>query len=78
MSARSTALWPRSLLAAPFFVRHLLSAPPSDRVRLASMGAGGMAWATLDGIAKHASVDLVSVAEVDALAQGDASGRVQR
>ena len=55
----------RSLLAAPFFVRHLLSAPPSDRVRLASMGAGGMAWATLDGIAKHASVDLVSVAEVD-------------
>lgn len=55
----------RSVLAAPFFVRHLLSAPPSDRVRLASMGAGGMAFATLDGIAKHASVDLVAAAEID-------------
>ena len=29
------------------------------------MGAGGMAWATLDSIAKHGSVDLVCVAEVD-------------
>jgi predicted dehydrogenase len=55
----------RAILAAPFFIRNLISAPPSDRVRLASMGAGGMAWATLDGIATHASVDLVCVADVD-------------
>jgi predicted dehydrogenase len=55
----------RSLLAAPFFVRHLISAPPSGRVRLASFGANGMAYATLHGIATHASVDLVAVADVD-------------
>ena len=55
----------RSLLAAPFFVRNLISAPPSGRVRLASMGAANMAWATLSGIASHASVDLVCVAEID-------------
>ncbi len=55
----------RSFLAAPFFVRHLISAPPSDRVRLGSMGGGGMAWATLRGIATHPSVDLICVADVD-------------
>ena len=55
----------RGLLTAPFFIRHLISAPPSGRVRLASMGASGMAWATLNDIAKHPSVDLVSVADVD-------------
>lgn len=53
------------MLAAPFFVRHLLSAPPSDRVRLASMGAAGMAFATLDGIGKHPSVDVIAAAEID-------------
>jgi predicted dehydrogenase len=55
----------RSLLAAPFFVRNLISKPPSSRVRLASMGASNMAWATLHGIATHASVDLVAAADVD-------------
>ena len=55
----------RSVLAAPFFVRHLISAPPSDRVRLAAMGAENMAYATLRDIATHPSVDLVCVAEVD-------------
>jgi len=55
----------RSLLAAPFFIRNLISAPPSGRVRLASMGAGGMAWATLDAISTHPSVDLIAVADVD-------------
>jgi len=60
----------RSFLAAPFFVRHLISAPPSDRVRLASMGGGGMAWATLHGIATHPSVDLVCVADVDSTRTG--------
>jgi predicted dehydrogenase len=52
-------------LAAPFFLRHLISAPPGNAVRLASFGAGGMAYETLDGIATHPNVTLVSVAEVD-------------
>jgi predicted dehydrogenase len=55
----------RGFLAAPFFIRNLISAPPSSKVRLASFGAGGMAWATLDGIATHAKVELVAVADVD-------------
>jgi predicted dehydrogenase len=52
--------------AAPLFIRNLLSAPPSDKLRLASFGAGGMAFYTLDGIASHKNVTLTSVAEVDA------------
>jgi predicted dehydrogenase len=52
-------------LSAPFFVRNLISAPPSGILRLASFGANGMAFYTLDGIARHPSVQLVSVAEVD-------------
>ncbi|OYW12344.1 MAG: hypothetical protein B7X34_01985, partial [Acidobacteriia bacterium 12-62-4] len=55
----------RTALAAPFFLKNLLSAPPSDRVRLASFGGGGMAWATLHGIATHPNVDLICVADVD-------------
>lgn len=57
-------------MAAPFFLRHLISAPPSDRVRLASMGAAGMAYSTLHGIATHPSVELVCVADVDTARQG--------
>ncbi|MBI4890957.1 MAG: Gfo/Idh/MocA family oxidoreductase [Acidobacteria bacterium] len=53
-------------LAAPFFIANLQSKPRSSRLGLASFGADGMAWATLDGIATHASVTLVCVAEVDA------------
>jgi predicted dehydrogenase len=60
----------RAVLAAPFFVRNLISKPPSDRVRLASFGANGMAWATLHGIATHPQVDLVCVADVDTTRQG--------
>ena len=52
-------------IAAPFFVRHLLSAPPNGKLRLASFGAGGMAYFTLDGIATHPNVTLVCVADVD-------------
>jgi predicted dehydrogenase len=51
--------------AAPFFIRNLLSAPPSGKLRLASFGAGGMAFHTLDGIAGHPSVTVTCVAEVD-------------
>jgi predicted dehydrogenase len=53
-------------LAAPFFIRELLSKPPSGTLRLAAFGANGMAWSTLDGIATHPKATLVCVAEVDA------------
>lgn len=55
----------QSAAAAPAFLQSLLSKPRIDTVRLASFGAGGMAWATLDGIATHKNVKLVAVAEVD-------------
>ena len=51
--------------AAPAFLRNLLAAPPSRKLRLASVGAGGMAYSTLDGIATHPAVTLAAVAEVD-------------
>jgi predicted dehydrogenase len=52
-------------LTAPFFVREMLSKPPSGTLHLASFGANGMAFSTLDGIAAHPKVKLVCVAEVD-------------
>jgi predicted dehydrogenase len=52
-------------IAAPFFIPNLISAPPSDKVRLASFGADGMAFVTLNMLASHPSVTLVCVAEVD-------------
>ena len=55
----------RIAVAAPFFVRNLISAPPSQKLRLASFGGGGMAYATLSGIATHENVTLACVAEVD-------------
>jgi predicted dehydrogenase len=54
-----------AVLAAPFFVREMLSKPPSGTLRLAAFGASGMAFSTLDGIASHPKVKLVCVAEVD-------------
>ncbi len=57
--------------AAPFFIKNLISAPPSGTVRLASFGAGGMAYATLHGIATHPKVKLVCVAEVDSTRLSD-------
>jgi len=39
---------------------------PSRHLRLASFGADGMAYYTLDGIARHADVTITCVAEVDA------------
>jgi predicted dehydrogenase len=49
----------------PFFVPHLISAPPSSKLRLGSFGGAAMAYATLHGIATHTSVELVCVADVD-------------
>jgi len=55
----------KQIAAAPFFLRNLISAPRYDTVRLASFGAGGMAWVTLEQIASHPKVKLACVAEVD-------------
>jgi predicted dehydrogenase len=58
-------LFLRTAAAAPFFVREMLSKPPSGTLRLASFGASGMAFETLDAIASHPKVRLACVAEVD-------------
>ena len=52
-------------LATPFFVRNLMSAPPSNQVRHASFGADGMGGSDMLTIAQHPQVKLVCVAEVD-------------
>jgi len=56
--------------AAPFFVRHLLSAPPASTLRLAAFGGGNMGYITLNGIATHPKVALACVAEVDSARLG--------
>ncbi len=53
-------------MTAPFLIRNLMAAPPSGTLRLASFGAGGMAYSTLNGIATHPKVKLVCMADVDA------------
>ncbi len=55
----------RTILAAPFFVRNLISAPPSGQVRLGAFGAGGMGFVTLDVLARHPKIKIACVAEVD-------------
>jgi predicted dehydrogenase len=60
----------RTLLAAPFFVRNLISAPPSGQLRLGAFGAGGMAFVTIDQLLRHPKVKLVCVAEVDSTQLG--------
>ena len=52
-------------LVAPSFVRNLISAPPSSKVRLASFGASGMAGADLNAHLANPDIQLVAVAEVD-------------
>lgn len=52
-------------VAAPFFVRNLLSKPPSDTLRVAAFGGDGMAYYTLDGIGRHKKVTIACVSEVD-------------
>jgi predicted dehydrogenase len=51
--------------SAPFFVRHLRSAPPSEAVRHASFGAAGMAATDYSHIAQHPNVKFLAVADVD-------------
>jgi predicted dehydrogenase len=55
----------RTFVAAPFFIRNLISAPPSGQVRLGAFGAGGMAFVTLDVLARHPKIKVAHVAEVD-------------
>jgi predicted dehydrogenase len=60
----------RTLLMAPFFVRQLISAPPSGQFRLGAFGAGGMGFVTIDVLLRHPKVKLVCVAEVDSAQLG--------
>src|SRR6266404_2040513 len=60
----------QAAIAAPFFVRQMISKPPSGTVRVASFGGDGMAYYTLDGIGRHAKVTLACVAEVDSARLG--------
>jgi predicted dehydrogenase len=62
-------------IAAPLFVRNLMSQPPSRRVRHASFGASGMAGADIGSITSHQAVQLVAVAEVDTARQADVRRR---
>jgi hypothetical protein len=55
----------RTVLAVPFFIRNLISAPPSGQVRLGAFGAGGMGFVTLDVLARHPKIKIAHVAEVD-------------
>jgi predicted dehydrogenase len=59
-------------LAFPFITSNLLAEPPSRRVRHASFGAGGMAWADLTQIANTPNVDIVAVCDVDVSHWGEA------
>ena len=52
-------------LAAPFVTRDLIARPPSNVLRHASFGAGGMAWSDLTELTKFKQLQLVAVADVD-------------
>ncbi len=62
-------------VAAPAFIRNLISAPPSGTLRLASFGAGGMAFVTLRVLASHPKVKVSYVAEVDSAKLGEIKGK---
>src|ERR1035437_9744887 len=57
-------------LIAPAFIKSLISAPPSGKLRLASFGADGMAYETLDAICAHPNATLAFVAEVAEIRTG--------
>src|ERR1041385_2665188 len=52
-------------VAAPFITRNLLAAPPSGTLLHASIGASGQAGRDLEMLARHESVKLVAIADVD-------------
>ena len=51
--------------SAPFVTSGLLANPPSERLRHASFGAGGMAGADIGSLARSKHFELVAVADVD-------------
>ncbi len=65
MTRRHSIRLAGGIFAAPAFIPRLISAAPSEKVRHASFGAGGMANADLSAIAEHKDVKLVAVADVD-------------
>jgi predicted dehydrogenase len=64
-------------LAAPLFVRNLLSQSPNRRVRHASFGASGMAGNDINSLTSHANVTLVAVADVDTSKQAGVRKRFE-
>ena len=51
--------------SAPFVTSGLLANPPSERLRHASFGAGGMAGADIGSLARSKHFELAAVADVD-------------
>ncbi|MDB6172882.1 MAG: oxidoreductase domain protein [Chthoniobacteraceae bacterium] len=51
--------------AAPFITRGLMAQSPSAKIRHASFGTSGMAWADVTAIASHPSVEVVAGCDVD-------------
>ena len=61
--------------ATPFITSNLFARPPGMRLRHASFGAGGMAWADLTQIANCNNVEIVAVCDVDRNRMGAAKQR---
>lgn len=61
-----------SAASAPFVTTGLMAAPPLNRIRHASFGAGSMAWSDLNSIADCADVEIVAVCDVDLTKTGQA------
>jgi predicted dehydrogenase len=61
---------------APFVTRDMIARPPMSRLRHASVGASGMAWADISEITSHPNVDLVAVADVDLSRIGEVRKRM--
>ena len=53
-------------LAAPFVFRHHATAAPSETVRHASIGTGGMAASDIGSLTRSKNLKLVAIADVDA------------
>ena len=54
-----------SAAGAPFVTSNLIAAPPSNRIRHAAFGAGGMGWNDLQQIASCRDVEITAVCDVD-------------
>ena len=50
---------------APFITRGLLAQSPNSKIRHATFGASGMAWADVTEIAKHPAIEVVAACDVD-------------